>query len=250
MRVGQIVRTVVVLAALVASAASAAQAQTASPAVNVSAVARGGVVVVSYDLIANNPTAQFSIVLEASSDGGKTYSLRPRTVKGDVGPAVRAGMGKQITWEAAQDVETLEVDRYRYRVVATPVAAQAPAAAQAPTPRAPQPTQQPPFAQPSGGSGRRWGGVALMGAGATLAALGMTTMKEEVCDVHCGKSANKKMVWAGLGAAAGGVAILAFGHNDGAGTQNSAGTQILIGPRGIVVQHRLTFKGLSQTGRP
>lgn len=122
MRAGEILLKAVVLLAVLA-VARVGHMQTGGPAVNISTVVRGGVVVVSYDLVSNNPTAEFSIVLEASSDGGKTYNVRPRTLKGDVGPAVRAGMGKQIIWEAAQDVENLEVDRYRYRVVAQPVQA-------------------------------------------------------------------------------------------------------------------------------
>jgi hypothetical protein len=228
MRARDIVGTIVVVLLALFAAAGIALAQAQGPAVNVSAVSRGGVVVISYDLISSSPTAQFSVVLEASSDGGKTYTLHPRTVKGDVGPAVVAGNGKQITWEAAQDVEKLEVDRYRYRVVAQPLSAQAPVT------KPLQPTQ-PPVATSAGGGGGKWGGIALLGGGAALAVLGATAMKEEVCDEHgnCGKESNKAMMWAGVAAAGGGVVVLSL-----SGRHSDAGTQVIVGQRGIMVQHK------------
>ena len=249
MRAGAIVRKFVFLTALLAAAA-VCEAQTAEPAVNVTAVVRGGVVIVSYDLVSANPTAEFSVTLEASSNGGKTYDVRPKTVKGDVGPVVRAGTGKQISWEASQDVENLAVDRYRYRVVAKPlsVSAQAPKpSAQAPKTQTPLPTQPAPVVQAGGGSGRRWGGIALLGAGATLAALGATVMKSEVCDDHtgeCVKKANKAVLFTGLGVAGGGVALLAMSQRN-----DSVRTEVVIDPRWIMVQHRLTFNGIARANR-
>lgn len=249
MRSGTIIRIVGVFLSLLAAARSG-QAQTAGPAVNVSAVVRGGVVIVSYDLVANNPAAEFSIVLEASSDGGKTYGLHPKSVKGDIGPAVRAGIGKQITWAASQDVENLEIDRYRYRVIAKPASVRAAAAAPTPpsrgaSPGPSQPATQKPIVQSGGGNGRRWGGLALLGVGGALAALGGTAMKEEHCESPCTKVTNKKLVLAGVAVAAGGVALLAFG-----GPNNDTGTHIVVHPRGVMVQHRLTLKGIGRAEKP
>jgi hypothetical protein len=241
MRVGEIVRSVVILLALLAGA-TVCQGQTADPAVNITAVVRGGVVVVSYDLVSNNPAAEFSITLEASSDGGKTYDVRPRTVKGDVGSAVRAGTSKQITWEASRDVENLALDRYRYRVVARPVSAP-PVSAQAPKTLTPPPAQPPPLVQAGGGNGGRWGGIVLMGAGAALAALGATAMKTEECH-GCIQKVNTKLVGAGVGVAAGGAVLLMLSRRN-----DSVGTQIVIDPHGIMVQHRLTFKGIARANR-
>lgn len=244
MRSGKKILKVVVLLAMVA-VARVGLAQTAGPAVNISAVVRGGVVVISYDLVSNNPAAEYSIALEASSDGGKTYTVHPKAVKGDVGPSVRAGIGKQITWQAAQDVENLEVDRYRYRVVAQPVRGQAT------TTRAPQPqpqTIQPPAAATAnvgngGGNGRRWGGIALMAAGGTLSVLGMTAWKTE--DVHTGDlTTNKPVLFAGLGAAAGGAVLLAM-----SGPQQSVGTQIVIRPGGLFVRRSVSLGSGWFTGR-
>ena len=236
MRSLQMILKVVVLLAMVA-VARVGLAQTAGPAVNISAVVRGGVVVISYDLVSSNPAAEFSIALEASSDGGKTYSVIPKAVKGDVGPSVRAGIGKQITWQAAQDVENLEVDRYRYRVVAQPVRVPA----QAPTTRAPQPqpqTTQPPAAATAGGggNGRRWAGISMIGGGAALAVLGMTTWKTE--DVHTGDlQTNKPLVWMGIGMAAGGATLAAM-----SGRHDSVGTQIMFRPGGVFVRHSMLLR--------
>ena len=160
-------RVVVTLAILVVALATArvGLAQT-SAAANVSSVVRGGVVVVSYDLTSVDPAATFAVTLEVSGDGGQTYAVRPRTVTGDVGPAVRAGVGKQITWEAAREVETLEFDRYRYRVKADPVRGQGfPVTAQPPRTagtRPATPAAKPPAATPSK-SKVRCGRHALMG---------------------------------------------------------------------------------------
>ena len=240
MRSGKMILIVVVLAMV--AVARVGHAQTAGPAVNISAVVRGGVVIVSYDLVSNNPAAEFSIALEASSDGGKTYTVRPRAVKGDVGPSVRAGIGKQITWQAAQDVENLDVDRYRYRVVAQPVRSQAPAtrsqtpAARAPQPQQTQPIQPPPSAASarSGGNGRRWGGIALIGAGGGLAFLSATALKTES---HEGTGTNVPLLWAGLGTAAGGATLLAV-----SGRHESVGTQIVIRPGGVFVRHSMLLR--------
>jgi hypothetical protein len=230
MRSREMVRRVVVLLAVLA-VAGVSQAQTVNPAVNISAVVRGGVVIVSYDLVSSS-AAEFSVVLEASTDGGKNYSVRPRAVKGDVGPMVRAGTGKQITWQAAQDVESLDVDRYRYRVVAKPVTGKGSSS------RTLELDSPPSAAAPGYGGGRRWGAIALVGGGGTLAMLGTTALKKE----HY--YTNKPLVWAGVAAAAGGAALLSIGRR-----QDSAGTQVMIRPGGVMVQHSMPLRGGLSLGR-
>jgi len=214
----------------VLAVASNGFAQTAGPVTNVSSVVRGGVVTVSYDLVSTQPAAMFSVTLEASSDAGKTYTVRPKTVKGDIGPSVRGGTGKQVTWEAARDVESLEIDRYRYRVVAQLVTAQGL------TPQPGQPPQQSAVAK-KGGSGAKWGGIALMGAGGALAFFGATAKE---FDEHCGcdvEKTNKALLYAGLGAAGGGVALMVLGRPN-----SSVRTGITVLPGGVMVQHRLPLK--------
>jgi hypothetical protein len=134
-------------------------------------------------------------------------------------------------------------------VVAKPLSVSAQASktsALAPKAQTPPPAQPAPVVQAGGGNGRKWGGIALLGAGGTLAVLGATVMKSEVCDVHgnCGKEGNKALVWAGVGVAGGGVVLLAMsGRND------SVHTEILMDPRGIMLQHRLTFNGIARANR-
>ncbi len=195
-----------------------------SPAQNISSVVRGGVVVVSYDLVSADPAAVFSVALEASSDGGKTYGVLPKTVQGDVGQSVRAGLGKQITWEASRDVEILQVDRLRYRVVAQPLKGQAA------SPLLPKPSAEP-VATPSKGKGHIWGGLAMIGGGAFLAISSMTTMKNEYYET------NVPLLWTGLGLAGGGVAVAALG-----GGSSSVGTAVVFRPGGVSVQHRMPIR--------
>lgn len=236
MRAERIIRTSVAVVTVLA-AARAGHTQTRGPAPNVTAVVRGGVVIVSYDLPSTDPAANFSVALEVSDDGGKTYNVRPRTLSGDIGAAVRAGTGKQITWEAARDVENLQLDRYRYRVMTEMVRGQS-------TPVRGQPAAAPPIARPAeaaavskpgGGNGGKWGGIVMMGAGGGLAVLGMTALKKD------DYLTNKPLVFAGLGLAGGGVAVLAV-----SGRKASASPQIAIGPHGFMVRHALPFEGIAR----
>src|SRR5262245_33679481 len=83
----------------------------------------GGVVQITYDLISDDPRAVFSVTLDASDDGGQTWTLKPKSITGDVGPNVSAGRGKRILWEAGRDVETPRFDQFRFRL--NPVAGRA-----------------------------------------------------------------------------------------------------------------------------
>jgi hypothetical protein len=67
-------------------------------------------------------------------------------------------------------------------------------------------------------------------------------VKRHVCDeFDCYEEKNMPLFWAGIGAAAGGVALLAIGGSNG-----SVGTQIVIRPGGVTVQRRLRFGGLTR----
>jgi hypothetical protein len=237
MRAQRIVLTLVTLVVALAFA-HVGQAQTGNAAANISSVVRGGVVVVSYDLPSADAAATFKVELEVSGDGGQTYAVRPRTVTGDLGPSVRAGTGKQITWEAARDVETLEFDRYRYRVRAEPVrAAAAPGSGLAPQsrPAASAPGTQsttPPPATPSVAAATRskgpmWGGIALMGFGGTMMAL---AFKQHSHDGFW-DSGPKAQLWIGVGALGGGVTLLAL----------SSRTRVVANTTGLMLRHDLTF---------
>lgn len=57
---------------------------------------------VTYDLTADEPV---SVLLELSADGGAHFAVPAETLSGDIGPAVAAGTGKQIFWDAVADWE-------------------------------------------------------------------------------------------------------------------------------------------------
>ncbi len=148
-----------------------------------------GTVHIFYDLVASDPRAVFLVTLDASQDRGSTFTVRPMSVSGDVGPGVTPGTGKRIVWESGRDVERLEIDQFRFRISAQagplelqkvdpPAAPAAPAAAPetpataakppgtAPTTPAPQP--QTAAAKPkSGGGATKW---LLIGGGGAAAA--------------------------------------------------------------------------------
>jgi formylglycine-generating enzyme required for sulfatase activity len=76
----------------------------ADPAVsNISAVQRAGtgLVDISYNLSASTP--RVTISLRVSSDGGATFDVPAVSLSGDIGPAIRIGNSKRITWNAGAD---------------------------------------------------------------------------------------------------------------------------------------------------
>ena len=84
-----------------------------------------------------------------------------------------------------------------------------------------------------------------MGAGATLATLAATVSKSFVCNEHeCAEKVNKALLWTGLSVAGGGVALLAMSRRN-----DSVRTEIVIDPRWVMVQHRLTFNGIARNRR-
>ena len=113
-----------------------------------------GVVRVVYEL--NGPAdALFTVSLEASTDGGRTFAIRPSAVTGDVGTGVSPGTNKTIAWDTTKDVEELQLDRFVFRIVVSgggqPAASSAGAAA--PTPQAPAGRGGAPTARSTPGTG-------------------------------------------------------------------------------------------------
>jgi hypothetical protein len=109
-----------VIGLMLVAAALGAQAP-ATSVENVAATASDTDVVVRYDLRpAADPTLTFTVGIEASLDGGRTFTIHPRHISGDVGANIRAGTGKRITWEATKETQILRLDRVSFRVIATP----------------------------------------------------------------------------------------------------------------------------------
>jgi len=128
--IAALVGSLVVVAAVPRQATSPGQVF-ATPKAHVENVrfaqAPGGLIQITYDLIGDDPKATFSVSLEVSADSGETWTIKPKSVSGDIGASVLPGLGKKITWEAGKDVETMQVDQFRFRVIsmagrATPMA--------------------------------------------------------------------------------------------------------------------------------
>lgn len=71
-------------------------------------------VVIYYDLESDIPV---TIMVEVSVDGGKTFSIKPSALTGDVGENVTAGTSKRIVWEIYKDIDRLSED-YMVRILA------------------------------------------------------------------------------------------------------------------------------------
>lgn len=104
------------------------QLQPTGQAENVRIEAANGAVTIRYDLTTDDLRAVFSIAVEVSKDGGKTFDVRPLSVSGDVGPNVRAGLGKRIEWDIAKDLPGASADQLRARINVVGAMIAAPAA--------------------------------------------------------------------------------------------------------------------------
>jgi hypothetical protein len=129
----------------------------------------GEVVTISYDLASDDVQAVFTVVLFVSQDGGKTFDLRPKSVAGDVGSGVHVGRGKKIVWQAGRDVESVEMDLFRFSI-RTEAANARPVAAPAPPAPKPAPTSTASPEKEKKGSSMKWVlPLAAVGAAAGVA---------------------------------------------------------------------------------
>jgi len=76
----------------------------------------GAGISIQYDL-AGTSTTPMTVRLEATVLPDEAYDLIPRTMRGDVGEGVVPGPNKQIVWDAAKDVEEVQWERFKFRLV-------------------------------------------------------------------------------------------------------------------------------------
>lgn len=213
-----------------------AQATTRATVENTQIAIRGGIVTITYDLVASEVQRALDVSLEVSTDGGQTFDLQPRSMSGDVGRAVPPGRGKQIVWESGKDVENLQTSQFRFRVVIT--VEQGPAS---PTGPGVQPAPPPVSAQvPQGSGGNRmfWPGLGLFAAGgalAGLAAAGTLRKKTEFVGFY-ELAPNKPIMYGGIGVAATGLLLLLLGRRGGG---NSASVAPI--PAGVMLYRTTRF---------
>lgn len=72
---------------------------------------------VMYDLAAPAGT-KWTVELWLSQDGGESFTIQPRSVRGDVGEGVLSGTGKRILWDVFADIRKLEGEAFVFKVVA------------------------------------------------------------------------------------------------------------------------------------
>ncbi len=80
-------------------------------------VKQNGSIVISYSLVGNvSPRAMYKIWLEVSTDGGFTFDIKPRKVKGDVGKGIQGRGQKKILWEVLKERKELVADELVIKV--------------------------------------------------------------------------------------------------------------------------------------
>ncbi len=86
---------------------------------NLTAAQRPGTALVDIGYNLQSPGhAAVTVTLEASNDGGATWTLPVATVSGDVGISVAPGTGRAIVWDAGADWPGNVSDQMRFRVTA------------------------------------------------------------------------------------------------------------------------------------
>lgn len=75
---------------------------------------------VTYDIVDALPSDVYDITMEVSLDSGRTFSIIPHAVTGDIGEGVSAGNGKRIMWTVLNDVQELTSDKLVVKIVAIP----------------------------------------------------------------------------------------------------------------------------------
>ncbi len=77
---------------------------------------KGDIIHIYYDL--NATGGKFNVKLDLSTDGGKTFTIVPKSVSGDIGKGVKPGENKHIVWYASRDYKTLTGTNFVFRVTA------------------------------------------------------------------------------------------------------------------------------------
>ena len=75
----------------------------------------GNKVYISYTL---EGKGEYEVSLRVSDDGGRTFSIVPKSLSGAVGKGEEPGNDKGIIWDALRDVPHLEGDDFLFEVVA------------------------------------------------------------------------------------------------------------------------------------
>jgi formylglycine-generating enzyme required for sulfatase activity len=81
---------------------------------NIRPVQEGNNIVVYYDLQCEQPV---NIALYCSDDGGKTFTVAVKSLSGDVGSGITAGIDKKIIWDVLKDKDPFYGNAIVFKVV-------------------------------------------------------------------------------------------------------------------------------------
>ena len=83
---------------------------------NLSFKSDGNVVTIKYDL-EGMVNKKYKTYIRLSNDSGKTFTVRPKTISGDIGKNIYPGINKKITWNFSKDFpDGLEGENYVFAV--------------------------------------------------------------------------------------------------------------------------------------
>ncbi|MDP8239915.1 MAG: formylglycine-generating enzyme family protein [Candidatus Hatepunaea meridiana] len=74
-------------------------------------------IIITYDI---SGSGSYEVTLSVSTDGGKNFFIKPRSLSGDVGEKISAGRNKRIEWDVFRDMKRLQGE-VAFLVTAKPV---------------------------------------------------------------------------------------------------------------------------------
>jgi len=90
-----------------------------NPIENVAVDTDDRVIEILYDLLPQEMDKKYTVTLEISDDGGRTYTVTPHMITGDVGRDILPGRNKRIVWMIERDFpDDVDLDRYDFRITA------------------------------------------------------------------------------------------------------------------------------------
>lgn len=87
----------------------------AQQVINMKAIQEGDNVVITYDISSDKVGQTFDIKVECSADSGKTFTITPLTLTGDL-KEISTGNGKRIVWDVLSERQELAGDQFVFQL--------------------------------------------------------------------------------------------------------------------------------------
>lgn len=89
------------------------------PVRNVRAAVDGRTIEIRYDLLPEQENGRYTVSIEISDNGGRTYEVVPHMIAGDLGRDITPGRNKRIVWMVERDFPRgIDIDRYEFSISA------------------------------------------------------------------------------------------------------------------------------------